>query len=371
VGSYAVTPGTITFAVGASSNYSITNNSTTVTVTPAPLTVVANAATKYEGMTDPTGFRGVSYSGFVNGDLAASLGASTGITVTRSNSSVNTVGVYSNVLTAAGPAALGNYSLSYTPGTYTIDALATNTLAILANGSTVYGETGTAPLLSAVVYKDSGNVIHTLTPTSVTGTAALGSYVYTDGANGTVSFSIAPSVSNAALSTAGKPKVGDYAVVQSGVLSTTIAQLSNSMLVAGGETVTPASATVTATTTSLTYNANTQSQSAYTTSGFLSSDAISISAAQATGRNVGTYNSNISLSSNNANNDLANYSVAINNAALTINPAALSLANVGAVSKVYNGNTTATLNLGSHTHGCTEHRQRDLGRWRLVCTVRQ
>ena len=349
VGSYTVTPGAITFAAGASSNYSITNNTTSVAVTRAPLTVTANAATKYEGMTDPTGFRGVSYSGFVNGDAAASLGASTGISVTRSNSSVNGVGVYSNALTAAGPALLGNYALTYAPGTFTIAALAPNTLAVLANGSTVYGATGTAPLLASVVYKDSSNVLHTLTPTSATGTASLGSYVYTDGANGTVSFSVAPSVGNSSLSSAGKPKVGDYAVVQSGVMTTTIAQLSTSMLVAGGETVTPASASVSATPTLLTYNASTQSQSAYVASGFLSSDAIGISAAQVTGRNAGTYNSNIALSSSNANNDLANYSVAINNAALTINPAALSLSNVGAVSKVYNGNTAAVLNMGSAT----------------------
>ena len=349
IGSYAITPGTFNFTVGSASNYTVSSNTANVTVTPAALLVTAKPSSKYEGMTDPTGFSGVAYSGFVNGETFSVFGNSPGIAVTRSNSTVHAIGAYSNVLSAAGPAALGNYTLTYAPGNFTVTALPQNTLAVLANGSVVYGSTGSAPALSSVVYKDNSNVLHTLSATSASGDASLGSYVYSDGSNGTVSFSIAPTVASSALSSAGKAKVGDYTVALSGSLTSTIASLTSGMLLSGGLTVTPASATVNATATSLTYNAAAQTQSAAVSSGFLSADLITLTGARASGTNAGSYNSSIALSSGNANSDLANYSVAITNAALSITPAALTLANTGAVTKVYDGSKTATLNLGSAT----------------------
>lgn len=349
IGTYAITPGSLSFSTGSASNYAVTANSASVTVNRASLVVTAKNAVKFEGMPDITGFLGVSYAGFANGESSSVLlsGGTTGIAVTRNNSSVNAIGAYPGVLIAAGPATRGNYAITYAPGDFEIKILPPNTLAVIADTYATYGTTGGVSALSSVVYKDNSSVLHNLTYSSGSGTSSAASYVYADGANGNVTFSLVPS--STALSSAGKLIVGAYVLVGSGTLTTTIPSLTNTLLVAGNLNVTPANASITATATSLVYNSTLRTQSAATTSGFLSGDVLTIAGTQATGMHAGIYASAITVASGNANGDLQNYNVTLTNANLTVTPAPLTLAGAGTVTKVYDATTTVTLGFGSAT----------------------
>src|SRR5207244_3018897 len=78
VGTYPITAGG---AVSANTNYTITYVTGTLTVTPAVLTITANNETRTYGAANPA--LTVSYSGFVNGDTAASLTTLPSPTTTR------------------------------------------------------------------------------------------------------------------------------------------------------------------------------------------------------------------------------------------------------------------------------------------------
>ena len=85
----------------------------TLTVTAAALTVTAANETKAYGAANPT--LTVSYSGFVNGDTAASL--TTPATASTTATAASAVGTYP--ITASG-ATSPNYTISYVPGTLTV-----------------------------------------------------------------------------------------------------------------------------------------------------------------------------------------------------------------------------------------------------------
>ena len=94
----ASAPGTypITASGAVSANYTFSYVSGTLTVTPAALTVTADNQTKAYGAANPT--LTVSYSGFVNGDTAASLTAPA--TVSTTATAASAVGTYP--ITASG-----------------------------------------------------------------------------------------------------------------------------------------------------------------------------------------------------------------------------------------------------------------------------
>ena len=96
----------ITASGAVSANYTISYVSGTLTVTRAALTVTANNQTKAYGAANPT--LTVSYSGFVNGDTAASL--TTPPTVSTATTATSAVGTYP--ITASG-AVSANYTISY------------------------------------------------------------------------------------------------------------------------------------------------------------------------------------------------------------------------------------------------------------------
>src|SRR5437773_2405137 len=110
VGTYPIT------ASGAvSANYTISAVSGTLTVGAAALTVTANNQTKVYGAPNPP--LTVSYSGFVNGDTAASL--TTAPTVATTATAASAVGTYP--ITVSG-AASPNYTISAVSGTLTVVA---------------------------------------------------------------------------------------------------------------------------------------------------------------------------------------------------------------------------------------------------------
>src|SRR5262249_24618260 len=85
VGTYAITA-----SGAASGNYTIAYVAGTLTVNPATLTISANDKSRVYGAANPA--LTVSYSGFVNGDTAASL--ATPPTVSTTATSASAVGTY-------------------------------------------------------------------------------------------------------------------------------------------------------------------------------------------------------------------------------------------------------------------------------------
>src|SRR5262249_25704675 len=125
-GSYPITAS----GAVANANYTISYVAGTLTISPAALTVKADNPTRAYGAANPT--LTVSYTGFVNGDTAASL--TTPPTVSTPATAASPVGTYA--ITPAG-AASGNYTIGYVNGTLTISPA---TLTVTANDATkVYG----------------------------------------------------------------------------------------------------------------------------------------------------------------------------------------------------------------------------------------
>ena len=126
-GPYAITQGTL-----ANPNYTITYTGNNLTITPAALTVTANASTKtYDGLAY-TGGNGVGYSGLVNGDTPAVLG-----TLTYSGTSQGAINAGTYQITPSGLTS-GNYTISFVNGTLTVN---TAPLTVFANSTTkTYGQ---------------------------------------------------------------------------------------------------------------------------------------------------------------------------------------------------------------------------------------
>jgi trimeric autotransporter adhesin len=110
VGNYAIAPGGLT-----SGNYAITFVPGQLAVTPAPLSVSVNAASKTYDAQAYTGGNGVSYAGFVDGQNASVLGGA----LVYGGNAEGAVGAGSYNLTAGGLVS-GNYAIDYVPGTLTV-----------------------------------------------------------------------------------------------------------------------------------------------------------------------------------------------------------------------------------------------------------
>ena len=123
VGTYPIVPSA---AIGTGlGNYTITYTNGTLTVDPAALTITANDRTKTYG--DLVTFAGTEFTpaGLVNGDVVTS------VTLTSAGAAAAAaVGTYPIVPSAAIGTGLGNYTITYTNGTLTVDPAA---LTITAN----------------------------------------------------------------------------------------------------------------------------------------------------------------------------------------------------------------------------------------------
>jgi hypothetical protein len=122
---------TLTFSYTGDSNYSSAGGTVTLTVTPAPLTVTVNNATREYGAPNPT-FAG-TLTGVVSGETVL-VAYSTAATI------LSPVGNYPIVatLTPVGSTDLSNYAITNTPGTLTITQ-APLTITVLDN-SRQYGQ---------------------------------------------------------------------------------------------------------------------------------------------------------------------------------------------------------------------------------------
>jgi autotransporter-associated beta strand protein len=210
-------PYTITASGAVDSDYSISYLSSTLTVTPAPLTITANNQTKVYGAALPT--LTASYSGFVNGDISASLTAQPTLTTTATASSHVSGSPYT--ITASG-AVDSDYSISYVSSTLTVSPAP---LTITANNQTkVYGAA-----LTALTASYSG-FVNGDTPASLT---------------------MQPTLSTIATATS-RVAGGPYSITPSGAVDSdyTISYVS------GALTVTPAALIITADNQTMVYGAS-------------------------------------------------------------------------------------------------------------------
>ena len=110
----------------------------------------------------------------------------------------------------------------------------------------------------------------------------------------------------------------------------------------GTLTITPKEARVLAADQSVTYNGNTQIQNAAEQQGFIAGDEIVV-AGLASGRNAGTYSSNLSVSGA----DAKNYAIRYQQGSLTIQKARLLFVGTKAADKLADGTTSAQVQAGS------------------------
>jgi hypothetical protein len=120
----------------SSANYTFTFVNGTLTINKAPLTVTANNFSITYGSSLPT--YTVSYTGFVNGDTAATL---TGTPLLSGAASANSgAGTYAINVSAAGlpiPLSSANYTFTFLNGTLTINK-ATPTVSITSGGNATF-----------------------------------------------------------------------------------------------------------------------------------------------------------------------------------------------------------------------------------------
>jgi hypothetical protein len=178
VGSYAIS---IT-GPASTTNYAISYGTGTLTVTQAGLTITAQDASRSYGAANPS-FT-VTYSGFVNGETASSLG---GVVTFTAPATASSVGTYTGQIVPSGLTST-NYAITYVNGTLTITQAA---LTITADDqSRAYG---------------AGNPSLTVTPTGLVNGDTL------------VSIGVTPALTTIALTTTG---VGSYPISISGPAST-------------------------------------------------------------------------------------------------------------------------------------------------------
>ncbi len=200
-------PYSITASGAVDPNYTISYVAGSLTVTPVALTITANNQTKAYGAALPT--LTASYSGFVNGDTAASLTTQPTLSTTASAASSVSGGPYG--ITASG-AVDANYTISYVAGSLTVTPVALTITA--SNKSKAYG--AALPTLTAG---------------------------YSGFVNGDTSSSLTtpPTLSTTA-SSASSVSGGPYSITASGAVDTNY----TISYVAGSLTVTPVALTITA-----------------------------------------------------------------------------------------------------------------------------
>jgi hypothetical protein len=197
VATYAIVP-TLVDPGSKLGNYVLTSNKGTFSVTPAPLLGVADNATKVYGAPLPN-FT-VSYSGFVNGDAAATLSGTPSFATPASGASP--VGSYA--LTPSGLTS-ANYTIAYANGTLTVTAAPLTVTAY--NATRQYGLVNPAFSGTITGLQNGDNITATYSTTATP-------------ASGVGGYAISPSLVDPG------SKLGNYAVTSNkGTLTVTAAPL--------------------------------------------------------------------------------------------------------------------------------------------------
>lgn len=336
----AVTVSGYTLGGTDAGNYAVVQPSgLTANITPAALTVTANGAAKFVSQADASGFSGVSYTGFVGGETSTALGGT--LAISRSNSGTNTAGTYPGVLTPAGYTS-GNYTISYVNGAYTI-VPAQQLLLRVQDTSITYGTAPTYSIASAAYLSGDGTTIMTLAAPTISN----GIYTFSDGAGSSASFGLVPTA--AANSSSGNINVGNYAITAS---NPTISGGNFSALnFTGNLAVVQKAITASIDNVSKVYDGTTAMTGVTLgLTGKAANDVVTVSGGGSfSSKNV---RNNVSYTLNNltlAGGDMGNYylsgGTSFSGENGTITPATISaVTGISASSKVYDGDTTATLN---------------------------
>ena len=294
---------TVTFSYTGDSNYSSASGTVLLTVTPAPLTVTVNNATRQYGAANPT-FTG-TLTGVVPGDTVL-VAYSTAATI------VSPVGNYPIVatLTPAGSTDLSNYAITNTPGTLTVTGA--HLTVVVSNATRPYGTPNPA-FTSTVSGALNGDTFTNTYSTTATIGSPVGSYPINDAVGG--------------------PAASNYTItVVPGTL--TITQASVALNVAANNTTRTYGAANPAFTSTIT--------------GALNGDTFTITystTATATSP-IGAYPIVPTVSGA----AISNYTVTITNGVLTVAPATLTVTannasrSYGVANPIFTGTTTGLLN---------------------------
>ncbi|MDY0135524.1 MAG: YDG domain-containing protein, partial [Thiomicrospira sp.] len=310
-----------------------TSKSVSATITPAALTISANNDARFFSQTDEPGYAGTSFTGFVNGETTSVLDIA-GLTISRSDSSNNAAGTYTLTPTGA-TANHGNYAITYQNGTYTI-VPAGQLLVKVSNLSRTYGTAVDYSIGSAAYLASDNSTINTVTLTD-NGNSFSG-----DG----VSFDI--SAIGSSTSTAGKINVGSYQLGGS-VTSGNSSNFSNNLVVVGALDVTQKSISASASGVSKTYDGTTDMTgvtlglSTLETNDVVTVNGMGAFAQKNVGTNLGYTVSNLTLSGTDAGNYYLSGGASLTGSDGTISAKTLTLNNIAASDKVYDGSANATV----------------------------
>ena len=345
----SITQGSVALSGAGAANYNLVWTNGSGTINKAPLTVQANNSAKILTETDPTGYSGASYTGFVNGETSNVLAGS--LQLARTSGEV--AGNY--VLTPSGHTS-ANYNLSFVAGNFEIVG-ADRLVVTYQNASSAYGTTPNFNVANARYLSSTNNVIVQLSAPVVTGNQ----YQFFDN---TQLSPIAVYELNAAATTAQKStsntlKVGNYDLIASNI-SVTSPNFSNNLVIVGTRTVTPKVITnITGINPVKEYDGSLSASITTASASFtekIPSDVLTLSNGVGlfTDKNVGT-NKQVNLSGlilDGADKD--NY-VLLNGLLVTtgtINPAPISASGLRALNKAFDGNTNANIDLSNlQLHG--------------------
>ena len=170
----------VTCSGGVSANYAFSYVDGQLTVGPVTLTITASNGTMVEGGTPPT--ITPIYSGWVDGDSAASL--TTAPTCTTTATSSSPVGTYPSSCTGAVDP---NYTIDYVPGTVTVTAQPILTITA-SSGTMVFGDPVPAitPIYSGWVDGDTAASLTTPPTCTTTATSSSLAGTYPSSCSGAV-----------------------------------------------------------------------------------------------------------------------------------------------------------------------------------------
>ncbi len=317
IGSYNITPSLATGGTFTAGNYTITYNTGTLTVNPAPLSITASAQSKTYGSTLSLGTSAFMSSGLQNSQTIGSVT----LTANAGTAATDPVGAYTITPSAAtgGTFTAANYSITYNNGTLTV-----NTKALTVSGITA----------SNKVYDGTTVATLNLGPASLTGVVA--------GDVGNVS--VNPTGYTANFSTA---TVGTRAVTLSGLGLTGSAATNYSLTQPSlaNATISAAPLTITANNQSKNYGATMATgtgQTSFTPTGLQNGETVATVSLASTGAAataaVGSYNITPSLATG-GTFTAGNYTITYATGTLTVNLAPLSIT-ANAQSKTYGTNLT-------------------------------
>ncbi|NBV31630.1 MAG: hypothetical protein EBR93_03725, partial [Bacteroidetes bacterium] len=200
----AVLQGTVSLTGGDAGNYTLVWTDGAGSITPAVLDVRVNSASKLVTQADPSGYGGVSITGYAGTDDGSVVDQS-GLTIVRTNSGTEQAGEYAGVLAASGLSAQ-NYGFAYEAGDFTIVGAGGLRIA-LEPVTVVYGDSPSYTVVSAAYVDSSGSAIVDLTEqTTVEGRTVR----VDDGASGQVEVDLL--VSGAQYSGSSRLQSGSYDV---------------------------------------------------------------------------------------------------------------------------------------------------------------